>query len=129
VTYRGSVHDHTSVLNTQQFRPWRSHAARKMLPEPRIRQPDVVARAVVCASRRRRRPSCDVEQIEEPEQLERPDYLGSRVAGNHGRTAGTATTARRRRLQLASNTTLSGVRYGSVSSWPPYAIAGRRGRA
>ncbi len=130
---------HIPALNTpQQLRLSRSHLPRKAQPVPPIYQPEVAARAVLYASTRRRRtvwvaPSTvgtvvggtlpprlldlfsghtnyDAQQVDEPEQPNRPDYLDSPVPGDHGAHGGHGAhgpyddKAHRRSLQLALNT-------------------------
>lgn len=141
---------HMPALNTPQFRLSRSHTPRKAQPVPPVHQPEVAARAVVCASTPRRRtvwvaPSTvgtvvggtvaprlldlflgrtdyDTQQIDEPEQPERPDYLDSPVPGDHGPHGD---QAHARRLQLALNTDRPAALLGVTAA----AVGANRARA
>jgi NAD(P)-dependent dehydrogenase (short-subunit alcohol dehydrogenase family) len=103
---------HMPGMNTPQFRLGRSHMPRKAQPVAPIFQPEIAARAVVYASEHRRRAmwvgtstvgtviagvlaprlmdlflgrtNYQGQQIDEPEDPDRPDYLFAPVPGDHG---------------------------------------------
>ncbi len=103
---------HVPALNTPQFRVSRSHMPRKAQPVAPIYQPEVAARAVLHASRRRRRTiwvgestvatvlgaavaprlldlflgrtNYTAQMVDEPEDPGRRDYLESPVPGDQG---------------------------------------------
>jgi NAD(P)-dependent dehydrogenase (short-subunit alcohol dehydrogenase family) len=135
---------HMPALNTPQFRLSRSHMPRKAQPVPPIYQPEIAAQAIVYASEHRRRTlwvggitvatvlggilaprvmdlylghtNVDAQQIDEPEQPGRPDYLESPVPGDHGAHGAYDAKAHSRSRQLQLNTALPPALHGVTAS-------------
>ncbi|PPK98157.1 short-subunit dehydrogenase [Kineococcus xinjiangensis] len=119
---------HMPAMNTTQFRLGLSKMPRRAQPVPPIYQPEVAARAVVWASRHRRREvwvgastvatilgsrvagglldqylsrtAYDAQQTDERQDPQAPDYLFDTVAGDHGTHGPFDEVARTRSVQL-----------------------------
>jgi NAD(P)-dependent dehydrogenase (short-subunit alcohol dehydrogenase family) len=147
---------HMPATNTPQFRLSRSRMPRKAQPVPPIYQPEVAARAVVYASRHRRRTvwvgsstvgtavgglvaprlldlflgrtNYDAQQIDEPEES-RPDYLDAPVPGDHGAHGPYDARSRARSPQLAFTTHRPAAVAAGVGALAAVAGLARRGRS